>query len=283
MKTDPAKEKPEPMVMMMNEGQWVEEEGEKDAAIQALMAEVDKITQIGSPPRAPLGVVDLLTCLFHLKPLTRKKPPDKIEKQEVLFCPEVDCPVFVFGNYLDAYVKALHYSPPSMDVVECWDILQCYCHFTLILKLSQSEANPNRLYLACNNWTKELKCPYFQWFDEPFTNKNAAWQDEMRFEFKQLPVPASREEAKRKAQEHKEACKKMGYQQYFTNLKADMEEERKNLMKTGGWGVSREDCGGGPHEDGGGGGGGGPRRDAFVYYTSPVPSNWGPPVSTYGV
>ena len=52
-----------------------------------------------------------------------------------------------------------------------------------------------------------------------------------------------------------------------------MEEERKNLMKTGGWGVSRED-----------GGGGGPRRDAFVYnYTSPVPSNWGPPVSTYGV
>ena len=257
--------------MVMNEGQWVEEEGEKDAAIQALMAEVDKITQTGSPPRAPLGVVDLLTCPFHLKPLTRKKPPDKIEKQEVLFCPEVDCPVFVFGNYLDAYVKALHYSPPSMDVVECWDILQCYCHFTLILKLSQSEANPNRLYLACNNWTKELKCPYFQWFDEPFTNKNAAWQDEMRFEFKQLPVPASREEAKRKAQEHKEACKKMGYQQYFTNLKADMEEKRKKLMKTGGWGVSRED------------GGGGPRRDAFVYYTSPVPSNWGPPVSTYGV
>ena len=73
MKTDPAKEKPEPMVMVMNEGQWVEEEGEKDAAIQALMAEVDKITEIGSPPRAPLGVVDLLTCLFHLKPLTRKK------------------------------------------------------------------------------------------------------------------------------------------------------------------------------------------------------------------
>ena len=292
LKTDPAKETPEPIVVeknfVMKDGQWVEE---KDAAIQALMAEVDKIPEIGSPPRAPLAVVDLLTCPFHLKPLTRKKPPDEIEKQEVLFCPEIDCPVFLFGNHLDAYVQALHYTPPSPDVVECWDILQCFCHFTPVLKLSQSETNPNRLYLSCNNWQKELKCPYFQWFDQPFTNKNAAWQDEMRFEFKQLPVPTSREEAKRKAQEHKEACKKMAMQQYFTNLKADMEEKRKNLVKTGsGWGAPREDGaredggGGGPREDGGGGGGGGERKSPFVYYTRAVPSsnNWGITEQQYG-
>ena len=60
----------------------------------------------------------------------------------------------------------------------------------------------------------------------------------------------------------------MGYQQYFTNLKADMEEKRKNWMKPGG--------------SGGGGGGGGPRRDPFVYFTKAQPSNWGPAVSTYG-
>lgn len=60
-----------------------------------------------------------------------------------------------------------------------------------------------------------------------------------------------------------------------------MEEKRKNLMKTGssGWG-------GGPREDGGGlredGGGSGQRRDTFLYFTKGVPSNWGPPVSTYG-
>ena len=107
----------------------------------------------------------------------------------------------------------------------------------------------------------------------------------MRFEFKQLAVPSSREEAKRKAQEHKEACKKMAFQQYFTNLKADMEEKRKNLMKTGssgsGWGAPREDGGGGsgPREDGGGGGlredggSGGGRKSPFVYYTRAVPSN----------
>ena len=111
----------------------------------------------------------------------------------------------------------------------------------------------------------------------------------MRFEFKHLPVPASREEAKRKAQQHKEACKKMAFQQYFTNLKADMEEKRKNFMKTGsssssgsGWGAPREDRdGSGPREDGGGGGGGpredggggGPRRDPFMYFTKAVPSN----------
>ena len=268
LKTDPVKETPEPIVVekhyAMKEGQWVEEQ-EKNAAIQALLAEVDMIPQIGSPPgpqsrsppRAPLAVVDLLTCPFHLKPLTRKKPPDEIEKQEVLFCPDVDCPVFLFAGNIDAYLQALHYTLPSHDVMECWDILQCFCHFTPVLKLSQSETNPNRLYLSCNNWCKELKCPYFQWYDDPFTNKNAAWQDEMRFEFKHLPVPASREEAKRKAQEHKEACKKMAFQQYFTNLKADMEEKRKNLVKTGG----------------GGGGGGGGRKSPFVYYTRAVPSN----------
>ena len=271
LKTDPVKETPEPIVVekhyAMKDGQWVEEktEQEKDQAIQSLLAEVDMIPQVGSPPgpqsrsppRAPLVVVDLLTCPFHMKPLTRKKPPDEIEKQEVLFCPDVDCPVFLFASNIDAYLQALHYTLPSHDVMECWDILQCFCHFTPVLKLSQSESNPNRLYLSCNNWCKELKCPYFQWFDEPFTNKNTAWQDEMRFEFKHLPVPASREEAKRKAQEHKEACKKMAYQQYFTNLKADMEEKRKNLVKTGG----------------GGGGGGGGRKSPFVYYTRAVPSN----------
>ena len=304
LKTDPVKETPEPVVVeknyAMKEGQWVEEsEHEKDQAIQSLLAEVDMIPQVGSPPRpqsespprAPLAVVDLLTCPLHLKPLTRKKPPDEIEKQEVLFCPDIDCPVFLFASNIDAYLQALHYTLPSHDVMECWDILQCFCHFTPVLKLSQSETNPNRLYLSCNNWQKELKCPYFQWFDLPFTNKNAAWQDEMRFEFKQLPVPTSREEAKRKAQEHKEACKKMAFQQYFTNLKADMEEKRKNLMKTGGstgWGVPREDGGGGggggAREDGGGGGGGGGRKSPFVYYTRAVPSsnNWGITEQQYG-
>ena len=306
LKTDPVKETPEPIVVekhyAMKEGQWVEEqEQEKDQAIQSLLAEVDMIPQIGSPPRAPLAVVDLVTCPFHLKPLTRKKPPDEIEKQEVLFCPDIDCPVFLFASHIDAYLQSLHYTLPSHDVLECWDILQCFCHFTPVLKLSQSETNPNRLYLSCNNWQKELKCPYFQWYDEPFTNKNAAWQDEMRFEFKQLPVPASREEAKRKAQEHKEACKKMAFQQYFTNLKADMEEKRKNLMKTGssssssGWGAPREDGAreDGAREDGGGGGGGarvdgggggGRKSSAFVYYTRAVPSsnNWGITEQQYG-
>ena len=294
LKTDPVKETPEPIVVekhyAMKEGQWVEEqEQEKDQAIQALLAEVDMIPQIGSPPgpqsrsppRAPLAVVDLVTCPFHLKPLTRKKPPDEIEKQEVLFCPDIDCPVFLFASNIDAYLQALHYTLPSHDVMECWDILQCFCHCTPVLKLSQSEANPNRLYLSCNNWNKELKCPYFQWFDLPFSHKNAAWQDEMRFEFKHLPVPASREEAKQKEKETREACKKRAFVEYFTNLKAEQEEKRKNLMKTSGWGAPREDGargggGGGPREDGAredGGGGGGERKSPFVYYTRAVPTH----------
>ena len=268
--TDPTKETPEPMEVVeknfvMKDGQWVEE---TDAAIQTLMSEVDKIPEIGSPPLA-----DLLSCPFHLIPLTRKKPPDEIEKQEVLFCPELDCPVFLFANNIDAYLQALHFTPPSEDVAECWDILQCYCHFTPILKLSQSETNPNRLYLSCNNWCKELRCCYFQWFDEAFSKKNAAWQDEMRFEFQQLPVPASREEAKRKANENKEAIRKRGLVDYFTNLKEQMEEKRKQLMKSGGWGSGGGGGGGGggPREDGGARehGSGGPARGPFLYYTNP--------------
>ena len=285
LKTDSLKETPEPMVVEKNyvlkDGQWIEEssEQEKDQAIQSLLAEVDMIPQVGSPPgpqnrsppRAPLAVVDLLTCPFHLKPLSRREPPGEEEKQELLFCPELDCPVFLFANNMEAYLRALHYTPPSQDVIECWDILQCFCHFSPILKLSQSEANPNRLYLSCNNWNKELKCCYFQWFDLPFSNKNEGWQDELRFEFKQLPVPSSREEAKQKEKESRKACKKMALVQYFTNLKADMEEKRKNLMKTGsggGGGGAREN--GGAREDGGGGGG---RKSPFVYYTRAVPTH----------
>ena len=277
LKTDPPKETPEPLIeekhYVMKDGQWVEE---TDAAIQTLMTEVDKIPEIGSPPNTPLHVADLLTCPFHLKPLTRKKPPDEIEKQEVLFCPEIDCPVFLFANNIDAYLQALHYTIPSQDVMECWDILQCFCHNTPVLKLSQSEANPNRLYLSCNNWCKDLRCVYFQWFDEAFSKKNAAWQDEMRFDFQSVPIPANREEAKQQAKEYKEARRKQGLVDYFTNLKADLEEKRKNLMKTGGWGVPREDGGGS------GGGGGGPRRDPFVYFTRGV-SNDVPPLNLHGV
>ena len=260
LKTNSTKETPEPLIeekrYVMKDGQWVEE---TEAAILDLMSEVDKIPQVGSPPQPP---VDLLTCPFHLKPLTRKKPPEEIEKQEVLFCPDIDCPVFLFGNNLETYLQALHYTPPSQDVAECWDILQCYCHSTPVLRLSSSQNNPNRLYLICNNWCKELKCCYFQWFDEPFSKKNAAWQDEIRFDFKQLPVPANREEAKRKAQEYKESMRKQALQDYFSNLREEMEEKRKNLMKAGntGWAVPREGGGGGPREGG---------YSPFVYFTRP--------------
>lgn len=80
LKTDSLKETPELIVVeknyVMKDGQWVEErEQEKDQAIQSLLAEVDMIPQIGSPPqprsgsppRAPLAVVDLLTVSFLLE------------------------------------------------------------------------------------------------------------------------------------------------------------------------------------------------------------------------
>ena len=272
----PATEKPEPTVVeknyVMNEkGAWVEEE--ESSSIDALVHDFNEA--ISEP------LMDLMTCPFHLKPLTRKKPPADIEKKEVLFCPTPFCPVFLFADSMEPYLRALHYTFPSKDVEECWDILACYCNQTPTLRLSNSSLNPNRLYMICANFNKDLKCPYFQWFEEPFNHKVAAWQDEIRFLLSHQPVPDNRKDAIAQEKERRERERQENLMVYFGGIQQNLKEKK---MEEGG----AYDCGpsGGRDARGGGGGGGGggdegfsssgdektpqPKKSPFVYFTKPT-------------
>lgn len=225
---DPTTEKPEPLItdksyVLDEQGKWVEEE--QPLSIEAL---VNDFNEAISDP-----LVDLLSCPFHCKPLTRKKPTTEEEgekkKKEVLFCPVLGCPVFLFAENMEPYVRALHYTLPSKDVEECWDILACYCNEAPSLKLSTSRLNPNRLYLVCNNFNKDLKCPYFQWFEEPFSPKTAAWQDEIRFVLSHQPVPENRQEAKEQEKQRKERAKQENLLTYFGSMQTRLKCKREEL------------------------------------------------------
>ena len=273
--TDPTTEHPEPMLVekhvMNEEGKWVKEKQEPKS-IDALVNEFNEA--ISDP------LVDLLSCPFHFKPLTRNRPPAEVEKKEVLFCPVIDCPVFLFADNMEPYVRALHYSVPSKDVEECWDILACYCNQTPSLKLSTSQLNPNRLYLACANFNKDLKCPYFQWFEDPFDSKKVAWQDEIRYVLSHQPIPDTRQDAKVQEKQTKERAKQENLLTYFGDIQKNLKEKRVEFGGNhgepflGGSGGS----GGGGRDDGSGGGEDlssssdegktpQPKIHPFVYYT----------------
>ena len=262
---NPATEKPEPMLVEKNyvmneEGKWIEE----PSSINELAHSFNEA--ISDP------LVDLLSCPFHCKPLTRKKPPAEVEKKEVLFCPVINCPVFLFADNMEPYVRALHYTLPSKDVEECWDILACYCNQTPSLKLSTSQLNPNRLYLVCANFNKDLKCPYFQWFDGPFEPKNQAWQDEIRFVLSHQPVPSTRQQAVAQEKQRKEKEKQGNLLVYFGDIQTNLKAKKEIA-----------DCPFGGGGDGGRGGGSServssnsegesldektpqPKRDPFIY------------------
>ena len=234
----PTTEKVEPMVLeksyvLDEEGQWLEEASNIDRL-------VNEFNEAISEP-----LMDLLNCPFHSKPLTRKKTPAEVEKKEVLFCPVMHCPVFLFADSMEPYLRALHYTLPSKDVEECWDILACYCNETPSLKLSTSQLNPNRLYLVCANFNKDLKCPYFQWFEEPFSSKTGAWQDEIRFLLSHQPVPRDRQEAINQEKQRREKQRQDNLLSYFGGIQRNLKEKGDNLEGGGSGGGGRGGRGGG--------------------------------------
>ena len=42
--------------------------------------------------------------------------------------------------------------------------MRCFCNRGLIMKMSKSDKNPDRLYLSCRQ--KERRCDFFQWVNE---------------------------------------------------------------------------------------------------------------------
>lgn len=49
--------------------------------------------------------------------------------------------------------------------------LQCYCKRPLIMTVSHTEKNPERLFLKCS----QRPCDFFQWVDREPKGKNKAW------------------------------------------------------------------------------------------------------------
>ena len=74
-------------------------------------------------------------------------------------------------EHADKYLREV-----EIQLKECYkkDLpnMRCFCNKGLILKQSQSEKNPDRLYLTCRQ--RDRRCQFFQWVDEE------PWRPEIR-------------------------------------------------------------------------------------------------------
>ena len=84
----------------------------------------------------------------------------------------ITCGVEDFDLYLDRVKATLHpsYRRFNADHIHPAN-MRCYCNMSLILKLSKSEKNFNRLYFKC----PKGRCNFFQWGDSAPQTKVQAW------------------------------------------------------------------------------------------------------------
>ena len=108
--------------------------------------------------------VDTPCCSLHGKrEMAIKEIETKNGPAQLHYCPEEGCVVSCFGTneerdtFLDAVARSLHFKYRKKDCP-----LRCFCDEMLLLKLSRSEKNPNRLYFCCRKRT----CNMFQWGDD---------------------------------------------------------------------------------------------------------------------
>ena len=100
----------------------------------------------------------------------------------------VTCGVDDVDLYLDKVRDTLH--PIYLGGDDCFPSsnMRCYCHLSLILVLSKSVKNNNRLYFKC----PKTKCQFFQWADEEPVGRVRRWL-----------VQGVNPDAKHKEQRHK--------------------------------------------------------------------------------
>ncbi len=84
----------------------------------------------------------------------------------------ITCGVEDLDLYLDRVKATLHpmYRRFDADNIHRAN-MRCYCNMSLILKLSKSEKNFNRLYFKC----PKGRCNFFQWGDSAPQTKVQAW------------------------------------------------------------------------------------------------------------
>ena len=76
------------------------------------------------------------------------------------------CPVF-FGSLEQKQLvlsKLCHEIHPKLQ--QLWGTMSCLCGLVPKLKLSQSQKNPNKVFLSCPR-VQEARCKFFQWIHSP--------------------------------------------------------------------------------------------------------------------
>lgn len=110
-------------------------------------------------------------CPVHKEPLTKRMTDGG---WEFYFCPHTSegtiCFICTGSAHIDQYVVAVNQQLPAYYYWNM-DKMKCYCNESLILSMSKSESNPNRIYLKC----RKGKCRFFQWADSVPFGKIKAW------------------------------------------------------------------------------------------------------------
>ena len=113
------------------------------------------LASLAEPPKCPVHKEVALKKLFNQ------------EGWEYFICDTSEgytpCFVTCSVEQADKYLREA-----DIQLKECYmsnlPDMRCFCNKGLILKMSKSEKNPDRLYLTCRQ--RERRCNFFQWVNE---------------------------------------------------------------------------------------------------------------------
>ena len=97
-------------------------------------------------PRPPPSSVDYMVCPCHEVRLEERQSQ---KRWEYVKCPIHPCLLFCAKEKAYDYMREV-YRQPHPDVCDLWNCLLCFCREPVTLQLSQSQDNPNRLFMACS-------------------------------------------------------------------------------------------------------------------------------------
>ena len=118
-------------------------------------------------PRPRARVVDYMVCPCHEVRLEERQSQNG---WDYVKCPIQPCLLFCGKEKVFDFMKEV-YRQPHPDVCDMWNCLLCFCCEPTTLQLSQSQDNPNRLFMACS----KKKCKFFRWADKPLGQSYWKW------------------------------------------------------------------------------------------------------------
>ena len=134
----------------------------------------DNILNLLNPPAASYEVqlppmeqaCQSVVCPMHQTDLTCFQA--QTTGDTYIKCQEKKCGLFCHQDQIATYLKIIN-EKLHPDYLK--RTLVCDCEEPVLLRISRSQANPNRPYFTCKE-TPEDRCPFFQWADKPLKPKN---------------------------------------------------------------------------------------------------------------